>query len=67
MQIESIDVSPNPPKPGEDLTVTVKGEVTERIEVNRLPIITQEHILTPFLGGRDRGCYSENRLNQASY
>jgi hypothetical protein len=32
IQIQSIQVSPDPPKPGQDLTVTVKAHVTERIE-----------------------------------
>ncbi|KAF9044793.1 hypothetical protein BDZ89DRAFT_890204, partial [Hymenopellis radicata] len=32
VQIESIVVSPDPPKPGEDLTVTVKAVVTEVVE-----------------------------------
>ncbi|KAJ7181758.1 ML domain-containing protein [Mycena crocata] len=32
LQIESIEVSPDPPLPGEELTVTAKGHVTERIE-----------------------------------
>ncbi|KIY50597.1 hypothetical protein FISHEDRAFT_39003 [Fistulina hepatica ATCC 64428] len=32
IQLESITVSPDPPKPGETLTVTVKAEVFELIE-----------------------------------
>jgi hypothetical protein len=32
IQIQSIDVSPDPPQPGEDLTVTVSAYVTEIIE-----------------------------------
>ncbi|KAJ2914859.1 hypothetical protein MD484_g5551, partial [Candolleomyces efflorescens] len=32
VQIESIQVSPDPPQPGQDLTVTVKAQVLERIE-----------------------------------
>ncbi|KAJ7107852.1 ML domain-containing protein [Mycena epipterygia] len=31
IQIESISVSPDPPQPGQDLTVTVKGTVTDEI------------------------------------
>lgn len=34
VQIKSIEVSPNPPKPGEDLTVIVDGVVTETLEVS---------------------------------
>jgi hypothetical protein len=33
IQIESIKVSPDPPKPGQDLTVTVKGAAIDVIEV----------------------------------
>lgn len=32
-QITSIQVSPDPPKPGEDLIVTVDGTVSETLEV----------------------------------
>ncbi|KAK0465094.1 ML domain-containing protein [Desarmillaria tabescens] len=32
IQLESIKIKPDPPKPGEDLTVIVKGYVQERIE-----------------------------------
>ena len=33
IRIESIHVTPDPPQPGQDLTVTVKGTVVEQIEV----------------------------------
>jgi hypothetical protein len=33
IQIESIRVSPDPPKPGQDLTVTVEATAEEEIEV----------------------------------
>lgn len=33
IQIKSIQVSPDPPQPGKDLTVTVNGEAVEQIEV----------------------------------
>ena len=33
IKIKSIDISPDPPKAGEDLTVTVKGIAHERVEV----------------------------------
>ena len=33
IQLKSIEVSPDPPKPGEQLTVTVNAEVQEQIEV----------------------------------
>ena len=33
IQIESISVSPDPPQPGKDLSVTVKAKAIERIEV----------------------------------
>lgn len=33
IQITSIEVSPDPPQPGKDLTVTVKGVATKVIEV----------------------------------
>ncbi|CAL1695450.1 unnamed protein product [Somion occarium] len=32
IHIESIEITPDPPKPGEDLTVTVKGVASERVE-----------------------------------
>ncbi|PFH54549.1 hypothetical protein AMATHDRAFT_44401 [Amanita thiersii Skay4041] len=34
IQLESIEVSPDPPKPGKDLTVKVKAIVSETIEVS---------------------------------
>jgi hypothetical protein len=33
IQIESVEFSPDPPKPGEDLTVKVKATAIETIEV----------------------------------
>lgn len=33
IHIKSIEISPDPPKPGEDLTVKVIGEATEIVEV----------------------------------
>jgi hypothetical protein len=33
IQIDSIIVSPDPPKPGEDMTVTVKASALEVVEV----------------------------------
>jgi len=36
MQIDSLEVFPDPPKPGQDLTVKVKGTVTETIDVRLL-------------------------------
>ena len=33
IQIDSITVSPDPPKPGQDLTVTVKAHAQDRVEV----------------------------------
>jgi hypothetical protein len=35
VQIESIEVKPDPPKPGQDLTIIVKAKATEVIEVTR--------------------------------
>jgi hypothetical protein len=35
VQIESIEVKPDPPKPGQDLTVRVKASATDIIEVDR--------------------------------
>lgn len=37
IDIESIVVSPDPPKPGENMTVEVRGTVKETIEVGNLP------------------------------
>ena len=37
IDIESIVVSPDPPKPGENMTVEVRGTVKETIEVGSLP------------------------------
>jgi len=36
IQIESISVSPDPPKPGENLTVTVEASALEEVEVRLL-------------------------------
>ncbi|KAF8214225.1 ML domain-containing protein [Mycena galopus ATCC 62051] len=32
IQLKSLEISPDPPQPGKDLTITVKGEAQERIE-----------------------------------
>lgn len=37
IDIESIVVSPDPPKPGENMTVEVRGTVKETIEVGNRP------------------------------
>ena len=37
IDIEFIVVSPDPPKPGENMTVEVRGTVKETIEVGSLP------------------------------
>ena len=34
MHVTSIEISPDPPKPGEELTVTAVGETTERVEAS---------------------------------
>lgn len=36
VQVQSIEVSPDPPVPGKNLTIKAKGFVTERIEVSRI-------------------------------
>jgi hypothetical protein len=33
VQLQSILISPDPPKPGQNMTVTVKGSAIEKIEV----------------------------------
>jgi len=33
--IESLEISPDPPKPGQDLTVTLKARAAEIVEVSR--------------------------------
>jgi hypothetical protein len=35
--LRSISVSPDPPEPGKDLTLTVDGYATETIEVRKFP------------------------------
>ena len=34
LEIKSIEISPDPPKPGEELTVKVVGEAREKVEVS---------------------------------
>ena len=34
MHVTSLEISPDPPKPGEELTVTAVGETTERVDVS---------------------------------
>lgn len=34
IQLKSISLSPDPPKPGQDLTVTVVGTAQQRVEVS---------------------------------
>lgn len=41
IQIKSIEVSPDPPKPGQDLTVTVSGTAVETIEVHLPAYLTR--------------------------
>lgn len=38
--IESFEISPNPPQPGQNLTVTVKATASETIEVSLVYIIS---------------------------
>ncbi|PPR00490.1 hypothetical protein CVT24_005550 [Panaeolus cyanescens] len=40
IQLESISISPDPPQPGKDLTVTVKGTAKERIEEGAVADVT---------------------------
>lgn len=40
VHIKSIKISPDPPKPGEVLTVSVIGEATERVEVRRTILVS---------------------------
>lgn len=39
IEIKSIEVSPDPPQPGQDLTVKVKAHVQGRIEVRYPPLL----------------------------
>ena len=58
VEIKSIDISPDPPKPGQDLTVKVTATVKETIEVNT-PYSHRDLLLflmKPILGGCEGGC-----------
>lgn len=44
VQIESIEVFPDPPEPGKNLTVTVRAIVLEEIEVRLAALALQIHI-----------------------
>ncbi|KAF8642278.1 hypothetical protein AX16_009550 [Volvariella volvacea WC 439] len=67
IQIESISVSPDPPQPGKDLTVRVKGKAKEEIEVcfgcesTKLPVLTSFELV-----GCICRCNSEARISQVA-
>jgi hypothetical protein len=42
IQIESIEVKPDPPKPGQDLTIIVKAKATDIIEVAHEDILRDD-------------------------
>lgn len=51
VEIDSIEVSPDPPQPGKDLTVKVKAKAKERIEV-RIPLFSHLSFTTELAGRR---------------
>lgn len=67
VRIKSIDISPDPPLPGQDLTVTVVGEAKERIEVRFIRKISRYMLakLRIMAGGCICGRYSQSRRYQA--
>lgn len=65
VEIKSIEISPDPPKPGQDLTVKVTLTAKEEIEV--CPQSTSgTKCLCTASGGRESGCSSENWRREAT-
>lgn len=64
VQIKSIDVSPDPPQPGEDLTVTVKATAEDKIEVRVSPQHFFFFLQRSLLGGCLCRCHRQARSYQ---
>jgi len=66
VHIQSIEISPDPPQPGKDLTIKVKATVTEPVEVGSNPTnyICLHLCLTLSAGRRIRWRYSQIRSHQ---
>jgi hypothetical protein len=69
IQVQSISISPDPPVPGQDLSVTAVGTARETIEVclrSQLFFFSEgADILCGAVGGRVCRCYSEAWPHQA--
>ena len=61
IQITSLEVKPNPPEPGQELTVIVDGIATETVEVG---LVLKLYISELTLTGRSIcGCVCEDWIN----
>jgi len=63
VQITSIEVTPDPPKPGQDLTVTVNGTVTETLEDGAYADVTVKLGLVKLLKKRFDLCEEARNAN----
>ncbi|KIM48128.1 hypothetical protein M413DRAFT_439848 [Hebeloma cylindrosporum] len=63
IQIDSIEVSPDPPQPGQDLTVKVKAKVTEVIEEGAYADVTVKLGLVKLLHKRFDVCEEARAAN----
>ncbi len=65
IQIKSINVFPDPPKPGQNLTVTVEASAQEKVEVRLHPLVSCSPIRSDrFSGGCICRCSGETRPYQ---
>ncbi|PPQ64423.1 hypothetical protein CVT26_002130 [Gymnopilus dilepis] len=63
IRIDSIHVTPDPPQPGQDLTVTVKGTVVEQIEEGAYADVTVKLGLVKLLQKRFDVCEEARAAN----
>ncbi|KIK06917.1 hypothetical protein K443DRAFT_673810 [Laccaria amethystina LaAM-08-1] len=63
IQIESLEVSPDPPQPGKDLTVKVKAHVSQTIEEGAFADVTVKLGLIKLLQKRFDACEEARNVN----
>ncbi|KAJ7362578.1 MD-2-related lipid-recognition domain-containing protein [Mycena albidolilacea] len=63
IQLKSFEISPDPPQPGKDLTITVKGRAAERIEDGAYADVTVKLGLIKLIQRRFDVCAEARRAN----
>jgi hypothetical protein len=65
IEIKSLAISPDPPKPGDELTVTASGYVSRTIEVCFSVQAQHAILMSMSTGWRNGGCHGQVGVNQA--